>query len=739
MRVLALLCAPLLIFAANEGGSKQPITTTDLLKIKQVSSVNVAKDGSFAVYGVQSIHTEMVAGEPAYSYRTNLWYINLNAAGAKPTQLTFGDRSDSQTAISPDGKTLAFVRVDGVRGAATPPRPQVFLLNLRAPGEAQAISKLENGAAQPVWRPDGKALLVTSAIPISKLEGKPHYDLDRPQRDWFDYDRAKPSADKDAKPEKIEARPDGDRKAIRNWLAKNAAKDNPTEITRMNFLAEQSLAPEQRIGEVFLIDLENDNKATQLTKDFYQHGGLQFSTDGRQIAFVSTPPGNINPDRTRRSAIWVMNADGTGAKPLLTNEAWSYNSPRYMADGKTMLFAASQTDEPGFRQGKLGTFNISSGQINWLAKDWDSSVQRMQEASDGTVLFATPWHGGELLQRFENGKFTELSKHGTGIGVYDEGGNKIVMSVISVANPNELYLVKRDGSMRQLTELNSGWLANKLVVMPEEHWITRPGGIKEQYWVMKPAGAVAGKKYPWVLDMHGGPTAMWGPGEFSMWHEFQLFCAWGYGVTYANPRGSSGYGYAHQKGNFKNWGDGPAQDVLAALDETAKTNSYVDKDRLFLTGGSYAGYLTAWIIGHDNRFKAAVAQRGVYELTTFFGEANAFRLVENSFGGFPWEPETKKLLEHESPYTYVDKINTPFLIIHGSEDLRTGYAQSEMLYRSLKQMGKPVEYIRYPSVGHELSRSGPPSQRMDHALRIVEFFERFANNDHAAPVESKVN
>ncbi|MEO8027192.1 MAG: S9 family peptidase [Bryobacteraceae bacterium] len=738
MRVLALLCAPLLVFAASEGSGKQPVTTTDLLKIKQVTGVEVADDGSFAAYGVQSIHTEP-GPEPTYSYRTNLWYIDLNDASAKPVQLTFGDRNDSQLALSPDGKTLAFVRVEGTRGGAQPARPQVFLLHLRMPGEAQAITKLENGAGQPVWRPDSKALLVSSQIAISKLDGKPPFDMDRPKRDWFDYDRAKPNSDKDAKPEKIDARPDGDRRAIRNWLEKNAAKNNPTEITRMNFLGEQALAPEMRIAEVFLVELDKNNKATQLTKDFYSHGDVHYSNDASKIVYVSAPPGTQHPDRGRRAAIWIMNADGSDAKTLLNDAAWSYNSPRYTADGKSMLFSAQQTDEPGFRQAKLGKYNLSNGQITWLAKDWDSGVQRIHEGADGSVLFGSPWHGGELLQRLDGSKLTAISKHGTGVGVFDEGGGKIVMSVISVPNPNELYLVNKDGSMRQLTELNSGWLANKAIVLPEEHWITRPDGIKEQYWVMNPSGAQAGKKYPWVLDMHGGPTAMWGPGEFSMWHEFQLFCAWGYGVVYANPRGSGGYGYAHQRGNYKNWGDAPAKDVLAALDETAKSNAYVDKDRLFLTGGSYAGYLTAWIVGHDDRFKAAVAVRGVYDLTTFFGEANAFRLVENSFGGFPWEPEAKKLLEHESPYTYVAKINTPLLIIHGSEDFRTGYVQSETLYRSLKQMNKPVEYIRYPGVGHELSRSGPPAMRMDHALRIVEFFERYASNDHPAPMESKAN
>lgn len=210
-----------------------------------------------------------------------------------------------------------------------------------------------------------------------------------------------------------------------------------------------------------------------------------------------------------------------------------------------------------------------------------------------------------------------------------------------------------------------------------------------------------------------------------MWHEFQLFCARGYGVVYANPRGSSGYGEAFQRANFRDWGTGPAGDVLAALDEARKLISEIDGERLFLTGGSYAGYLTAWIVGHDQRFRAAAAQRGVYDLRTFYGEGNAYRLAPEAMGGWFWEAEAGEVYERESPIRYVEKIRTPLLILHGSADLRTGVTQSEMLFRALKALGREVEYVRYPAVGHELTRSGPPVPRLDHAMRIVEFFERW--------------
>ena len=264
--------------------------------------------------------------------------------------------------------------------------------------------------------------------------------------------------------------------------------------------------------------------------------------------------------------------------------------------------------------------------------------------------------------------------------------------------------------------------------------MSRPDGTSVEFWLMEPTRREPRKEYPIVLEMHGGPSAMWGPGELTMWHEFQLLCAWGYGVVYANPRGSGGYGYEFQRANFQDWGEGPAGDVLAALEHVVQANEWIDPQRQVITGGSYAGYLTAWIVAHEQRFKAAVAQRGVYDLQTFFGEGNAWRLIEYTMGGRPYDPRYRQIIERNSPFTYVQRIRTPLLIIHASQDLRAGVVQSEMLYRALKAQERPVEYVRYPNAGHDLSRSGDPRHRMDRLDRIVEFFERHIDNPRPAPV-----
>ncbi|HRP45865.1 MAG TPA: prolyl oligopeptidase family serine peptidase, partial [Ginsengibacter sp.] len=250
-------------------------------------------------------------------------------------------------------------------------------------------------------------------------------------------------------------------------------------------------------------------------------------------------------------------------------------------------------------------------------------------------------------------------------------------------------------------------------------------GQTVEYWVMKPANFEAGKKYPVLLEIHGGPSAMWGPGEASMWHEYQYFCSKGYGVVYSNPRGSGGYGQDFLRANINDWGAGPSSDVLTALDKTVAAESWADTSRLMVTGGSYAGYLVAWILGHDKRFMAACSQRGVYDLSTFFGEGNAWRLVPNYFGGYPWEPATREILQRESPISYVQNITTPYILFHGANDRRTGFVQVEMMYRSLKAMGRPVEFVRHPGATHEITRSGNNRQRIDQLLRTYEFFERY--------------
>jgi dipeptidyl aminopeptidase/acylaminoacyl peptidase len=358
---------------------------------------------------------------------------------------------------------------------------------------------------------------------------------------------------------------------------------------------------------------------------------------------------------------------------------------------------------------------------------FDRTVNNFEWSDDSKfVYFAANSNGAIPMYRLDiqTKKVDRLSDFESGISSFDIAKDRIVYAKTEVKNPSELY--SADLMMKipvKLTSHNDNYLKNKALSFPEKRTLTNSKGQTVEYWIMKPTNLETGKKYPLLLNMHGGPTAMWGPGEASMWHEFQYMCSQGYGIVYANPRGSGGYGKDFQSANYQDWGTGPAEDVLAATTDAAK-EAWVDTARQVITGGSYAGYLTAWIVGHDHRFKAAFAQRGVYELTTFMGEGNAWRLTPNYFG-LPWDAKAKEILDRESPYSYIDKIRTPLLIKHGENDLRTGPIQSEMMYKSLKILGKEVEYVRIPGATHELSRTGNIRQRIDRMLRIYEFFERY--------------
>ncbi len=708
--------------AAPAFGAAEPVVTTDLLRIATVSSIDVAPDGTRAVCAVRSIETvpptehEEEPG-PTYAYRSHLYLLTLLDPQAAPRQLTFGDRLDQEPRFAPDSRRIAFLRGDQKEHDA-----QVWVMRIDG-GEARQVTTLEHGAAfggQAPWSPDGRALVVRSPVPLDAIEGELPYPTERPGLTWSDL-KAAP-----------DARPDGTRQQIWAWLLANEAAEDPTVIGRLDFQDETELRGPLRFEHLFLVDPEAPQNARRVTGGFYDHRDASFLPDGRSLIYAAKKTSE-HPDRVRGTDLWRINADGTGDRLLLSLEGWSLERPSVGRDGRLLAFIGQRLDEPAFRQAQLGVAAVASPQpqeIAWLAgeESFDASVGQYAWAPDGASLLFTSALRGDFPLLTTGPGLVEPAivvdrQDGLGAGVhaFGAGGSSIVYALTTPANPCALMVRDASGT-RRAWDLNP-WVSERVLSMPVEGSVSRPDGTSVQYWVMEPAGRRAGERYPLALEIHGGPMAMWGPGELTMWHEFQLLCSRGYGVVYGNPRGSGGYGYKFQRGNFQDWGEGPAGDVLAALDQAA-IGDWVDTDRLVVTGGSYAGYLTAWIVGHDDRFKAAVAQRGVYDLSVFFGEGNAWRLVEWSMGGMPFDSRYRAIIDRNSPFTYVNRIRTPLLIMHASQDLRTGVSQSEMLYRALKALGRPVEYVRYPDAGHDLSRTGEPHQRMDRLNRILEFFDR---------------
>ncbi|MDY7108135.1 MAG: S9 family peptidase [Planctomycetota bacterium] len=729
MRPIPPACTLFAVLAlACPAQAREPIVTTDLLRLRTVSSIDVARDGSRAVLAVRSIgsagseDTELVN-------LSHLFLLDLRDDSAPPRQLTWGRRSDRAPVFAPDGTRIAFVRAPvGDDDAAA----QVWVMPVNG-GEARPVTDFPRGADDPRWSPDGRRLLVSSAVPMDELPGAPAWPSERPRQTWRDE-----AALNDVTPD-----PAGSRAQIRAWLKANADQCDPNLITRLEFVGETDLRGEMTFAHLFLVDPHDpDAEPRRLTSGFADHRDGVFMPDGESLLYTTKTPADRHPDRVRHTSIRRIDIDGTNDRQLLALDDFSVRQPRPSRDGWVVAFLAHQMDEPMFRQTRLGIVTVGEDGVSeptWLTDEeaFDAPVLDVRwMPTRSALVFNSAVRGGYPLMTMGVGLLEpavvvdELDDHPAGVYAFGIGGGAIVYAATMPANPCTVRVRDARGD-RVAFDLNA-WVADKELSVPEAGSVTRPDGVDIQYWLMPPMRREATKTYPLVLEIHGGPNAMWGPGERSMWLEFQLLCSWGYAVVYSNPRGSAGYGYEFERASFQNLAEGPAGDVLAVVDH-ALLNEWIDPERLLVTGGSYGGYLTAWIIAHDHRFKAAVAQRGVYHLTTLFGEGAAWRLVEWWIGGWPWEPRLERIYKRESPFSDVHRIRTPLLIIHGDRDRRTGFVQSEMLYRALKQLERPVEYVRYPGADHSLSRRGDPAQRMDRLNRIIDFFERHIDNPRTAP------
>jgi len=728
--------------AFSQSGT-EPVLATDLLKIQQLGGVTASPDGRFVAYTVRSI----VDGDADdYRYQSQIWVVPISRREA-PRQLTFSDAGASAPSWHPESDRIVFVRpVKDV--------PQLFEISVFG-GEARQLTDFDHGAKQPQWSPDGQRILFAASLTedeIAKATGdEPGWEDERPMRRRGDADAAEPD-------------PDASLASVRAWLQQNAADANPRVFTRLNLQGERGLKPQGDYNHYFVAEVAaEDVEVKMITRGFYSYSDATWLPDSRQLVLSGYPQDTSHPDRERDRDLFLIDIDDRRLKRLLDISKYRLSSPLVSPDGNYIAFLARDLDDPGYAQTELGIFALDGRSApEMVTLDFDRSVSNVQWSHDAWFLFFTaPSEGGFPLYRVmvNEGKPAvptpdttaadslvqattpardsyfrgELVRRGLrvermtslehGIRSYDLTQASAYLVRTGVLNPYELYSSTMDfQGQRRLSEHNESWLHNKRLSLPATRYVQRDT-LRVQYWVMPPAFQEQNRTYPLLVAIHGGPASMWGPGEATMWHEFQYLASKGYGIVYSNPRGSGGYGRDFKAANYQNWGDGPGGDVLAAATEVARRHRWVDANRQVVTGGSYAGYLTAYIVTQDHRFQAAVAQRGVYDLATFFGEGRAWRLVPNHFGGYPWE--VPDVLRENSPQTWVDQIRTPLLIIHADNDLRTGVIQSEVLYKSLKALERPVEYVRYPNASHDLSRSGNPKQRIDRLLRIWEFMERY--------------
>jgi dipeptidyl aminopeptidase/acylaminoacyl peptidase len=308
----------------------------------------------------------------------------------------------------------------------------------------------------------------------------------------------------------------------------------------------------------------------------------------------------------------------------------------------------------------------------------------------------------------------------------DDSGKKIAFNAGSAVYPTELWI--KDGSNQNLiTEMNKSLLKKLRIIPPEEFWFTASDGVNVQGWIIKPKGFKRGTKYPAVIQIHGGPRSAYGYKFDGAEHEFQVLADHGYVVVYTNPRASIGYGEQFAGLVSGAWGERDYQDIMEATDYVIENYDFIDPKRFGVLGGSYGGFMTNWIVGHTDRYKAAITMRSISNWYSFHGTSDIGWMTlpthELINGSDPWD--NLELCMEKSPISYVKNITTPLLIIHSEEDYRCPMEQGEQLYIALKKLDRTTEFVRFPGEPHGLSRSGKPKHRIERIQHIVRWFERY--------------
>jgi dipeptidyl aminopeptidase/acylaminoacyl peptidase len=659
---------------------KRRIDIEDLFKLRVIGTAAMSPDGGRIVFALQR-----------RDLRKNKTFSSLyavSARGGRLRRLTRGDHADHLPRFSPDGRTLAFLSNRDKTSA-------VWLLPMDG-GEPKRLTDRDGHVMDYSWSPDGKTIAVARKA-LTERE-----------------------------------------KLLRDEKTDEAARrPHFRHVTRLvyKFDGEGYLS-----GEMIHIHLVNvaNGRSTRLTDGKWDEVEPRFSPDGSKVSFLSNrvPDPDLYVDNYD---IYTVGRDGKGTRRV-TRERGPKQSHAWSPDGAHIVFLG-HLGGPGewsahnchVRRVKSGggpsvdlTPDVDRHTMNMVIGDSDSTAfggPPPHFTADGKrVVFAVTDEGAGHLASvpLEGGPVEPLVDGPVsvfGFGLPATGGPGWAV-VADLTTPAEMFsLDPVNGLGKRLSSVNRAALAGIDVAKPEEVRFRRRGGAVHG-WLLKPPGFRKGRKYPFVLEIHGGPHCAYGHVFF---HEMQLLAARGYVVLMTNPRGSDGYGLDHRTAIHADWGNVDTKDLMRAVDGVVK-EGFVDERRMYVTGGSYGGYMTNWLVGHTNRFRAAVTQRSVVNLSSFFGTSDMGYYFRETFDGDPWTNPAN--YERMSPITYAGKIETPLLIIHSEEDYRCPIGQAEELFVKLKLLGKEVEMVRFVGESHGLSRGGRPQNRVERLKRILGWFKR---------------
>ena len=695
-------------FSIAQQNTLKPIEVTDMLKIKTIGKPQISPDGLHVLFSIMEIKDD-VDKKGDFTYVTQLYLGEIKSKSYRA--LTSGKYSISSPSWSPDGRSILFSRDVGNKS-------QAYIMKLNG-GEPMALTASLRDVMNSVWSKDGQFIF------YQERKSMKEYLLDslnNPSKLIPSWNIEKPKLDANVYVGSSKVNPNGNLKEVRAYLYQNEKDKKAKVINRLNFQEETTTTGEFPINLLFKIAVNGSSKPV-LINNPYELWTEWIETPKGILAII--PVDSLaHPDRVLDHKIVLYNRSNNQYRTLIEKKGFTYSSINLSPDSNWLTYVETSTTI--VRNGTLKILNLTNSAIIDVPMDRVITQIKWTENNEN-IYFTAQDRGGVPIFVFnlKAKKVKQITPEVDGVLGFDVKDENLIYSKTCIDNPSELYVNDLQGTSESIfTTENSTWLAGKSISKPIKKSFLNKKGQRVDYWLMKPMNYQSGNKYPLVVDIHGGPSAMWGTGEASMWHEFQYYTSKGMGVVYGNPRGSGGYGTEFLAANVKDWGAGPMADIMEMTD-LAVNEGWVDTTQLAVTGGSYAGYLVTWMLGHTNRFKVACSQRGVYELSTFLGEGNAWRLNPRFFGGYPWEKTTRVILDRESPMTYVQNIRTPLIIFHGENDLRTGVIGSEMLYKSLKILGRDVEYVRHPEASHEITRAGNNRQRIDQMLRTYEFFSRY--------------
>jgi dipeptidyl aminopeptidase/acylaminoacyl peptidase len=660
-RVLASALS-VLALSAGPARAARPMSLEDVLTAVRVADPQVSPDGRLVAF-VRTT-TDLSVGKR----NADVWIVPADGS-LPPRPLTRSEKADEAPRFSPDGKTLAFV-------STRTGTPQVYVLDL-AGGEARKLTDLAMGVQDPlVFSPDGKKLaFVSDVFPECADEAC-------------------------------------------NRKRHEEAEKNPVKVhhlTRLMYRHWDEWRENVR-HHVFVADVGTGAVTDVTPGDFdsppshYEDGGIAFSPDGREIAFVSNRDGNDAESWTTNKDVFLVPATGGAASNLTAANRAADFDPVYTPDGASILVRAQR--RPTFEGDRfyLDVYDRKTKAKRTVFENPDLSVEEFCLSPDGKTVYFTADNEGrrDLFEVSLAGGTPKPLKKGGAIGSVKAGGGRLVFTEASLTAPPEIFSLPLEEKTpspgatskqaKALTDENRSWRNDVAFSAPEAHFTTGAAGARVHYWVVKPPMFDAAKKYPVVFFIHGGPQGAWEDGWSARWNP-SLWAAQGWVVVCPNPRGSTGFGQKFVDEISGDWAGKVMVDLDAVFDAAAKL-PFVDASRQGIAGASYGGYAVDWILGHTNRFQAAVTHDGVYNLESMTTVTEELWFTDWEFEGAPWSAKAREQLAKWSPHRFGDRIKTPTLVITNELDFRVPVDQGLQLFTVLRRQGVPSEALVFPDEGH---------------------------------------